>query len=185
MHPTKPSPRVRITASAATAFILMPIVSACSDPIREYATPDALCGVKVSPRALEPLMPPGAEVSSREKEGSGARRCDVMVDGKTVLATAVEWYEGGSSLEYVAARTVGVEPGDKKTTDKRYLFSDTGAIGLVQCADPDKIDRDVDGDLFSSARISGQSATESEFKAFIVNYTEALSDSEACNGDIW
>ncbi|MCC5035843.1 hypothetical protein DMH02_022170 [Streptomyces sp. WAC 00631] len=183
MHPNKPSPRIHTLASAA--LILIPMLSACSDAQREYATPEALCGIEISPRALEPLMPPGDKVSLREKKGSGARRCDVMVDGKTVLATAVEWYEGGSSLEHVAARTVGVEPGDKKTADNRYLYSDTGAIGLVQCVDPSKIDQDVDGDLFATARVSGYSATESELKTLIIGYAKALSDSDACRGDIW
>ncbi|MEU7283250.1 hypothetical protein AB0A69_31420 [Streptomyces sp. NPDC045431] len=107
------------------------------------------------------------------------------MDEKTAVAAAVELYEQGSTLDHVAARAIGVEPGDKATADKRYLYSSTGAIGRVKCVDPSKLSKVADGELFTSVRVEGGPAAESEILALITDYTDAMADSAACRGDIW
>jgi hypothetical protein len=175
-----------VAAATMSVLALSLALSACSSPpTQEYEIPTSLCGTSVSPDVLKPLLPAGERVSFRATRSTGVRRCYVNVDGKEALAAAVEWYEQGSTLNYVAARTIGVEPGEKTTDDKRYLYSSTKAIGLVECVDPSKIDKDVDGDLFTSIRIEGGPATESEILALITDYTDAMAGSAACRGDIW
>lgn len=175
----------RAVAATMSVLALSLALGACSSPTQEYDIPTSLCGTKVSPDVLRPLLPAGENVSFRTIRGFGARRCYVNVDGKEALAAAVELYEQGSSLDYVATSAIGVEPGDRETADKRYMYSSTGAIGRVKCVDPSKIDKDTDGELFTSIRIEGEPATESQILALITDYTDAMADSAACRGDIW
>ncbi|MEU2183431.1 hypothetical protein [Streptomyces thermolilacinus] len=154
---------------------------------REYRIPDTLCGVKVSADHLTAVLPPGKKITQRTTSAPGIRRCYVDIDDNNVLATAMDWRAEGTSLLEYAAGVYGVDLDGQLTADKRYFFSPMGGVGFVHCPTPSPRHRESDkiGDLFSFVRTGGQAVGESEMRALIIEYTEALTDSEACKGDLW
>lgn len=150
--------KLRLAASIAGVATLAILSSACSAAEKSYATPGALCGKSISPKFLEPFMPPGKKVSVVSRhETEGIRRCRIYVDGKEVLSASSEWLSKESSLLEVAALpSNSVEPGDTVTKDGRYIYSKTGAIGKVTCLAPPTSGERV----FVSIRISGGSLTQ-------------------------
>ncbi|MDG9701758.1 hypothetical protein [Streptomyces sp. DH37] len=155
-------------------------MSACAEEReREYEIPGSLCGTAVQTEALEPLMPPGKEVSTQTSSGvEGLTRCRVSVDGRQVLSVGVDWQKEGRSPSDVASFLAGVEPGDKETEDGRYLYSDEGAVGEVVCPEPRRPGRK----LFVTARADQDEAPgETAMKEFIAAYAQAVGKSDECS----
>ncbi|MFB9391655.1 hypothetical protein ACFPM3_14290 [Streptomyces coeruleoprunus] len=140
---------------------------------------------------LEAVLPPGKSISAQSKSGHGSQRCRLEIDGNTALSAGVEWYDEGRPLDFLAGLMMppvgdaGFERPHKLTPDKRFLISDSAAVGLVKCADPSYIDRDVKGDLFTKMYVLGGQSNEEEIKSLITAYTEAMTNSAACRNEIW
>ncbi|MCQ0023419.1 hypothetical protein M4914_10965 [Streptomyces somaliensis DSM 40738] len=131
---------------------------------------------------MEAVLPPGKKITQTAKPGVGSRRCYVYVDDEEVLASATEWAEKGTSLRKFAEGMYGIKPSDKVTADGKYLYSATGAIGLVKCPAPDF--KQTESDLFAWIRTGGDPVNESDIQSLIRAYTEAASSSVACREDI-
>ncbi|MFE4910526.1 hypothetical protein ACFRCX_03015 [Streptomyces sp. NPDC056652] len=173
----------RLTAGLGVlSFVLL--VSACSEPAQPYETPKALCGVDVPAEVLDPLLPEGEKVSERSRTASGVKRCYVSVDDKVALSTSVEWYEAGTPVAEIASKTIGADPGDTVTADKRYSYSGKGGAGLMRCEEPSTIDKDVDGDLYATVRVGGDPADASAVLKFIEAYTSAAPAAGECKVDL-
>ncbi|MFE7568610.1 hypothetical protein ACFU76_16870 [Streptomyces sp. NPDC057539] len=166
----------------ALSFVLL--VSACSEPAQPYETPKALCGVGVPADVLDPLLPEGENVSERSRTASGVKRCYVSVDDKVALSTSVEWYEAGTPVAEIASKTIGADPSDEVTADKRYSYSGKGGAGLMRCEDSSTIDKDVDGDLYATIRVGGDPADASAVLKMIEAYTSAAPAAGECGVDL-
>lgn len=167
----------------ALSFVLLAV--GCSEPAQEYDVPKALCGVDVPADVLDPLLPDGEKVSERSKTASGVKRCYVSVDDKVALSTSVEWYEAKTPVAEVAEKTVGADPGDKVTADKRYSYSGKGGAGLIRCEDSSAIDKDVDGDLYTTVRVSGDDSADATAVLKVIEaYTAAAPAAGECEVDL-
>ncbi|MFE9883396.1 hypothetical protein [Streptomyces scopuliridis] len=164
------------------SFVLL--ISACSEPTQQYETPKALCGVEVPTDVLDPLLPEGEVVSERSEAASGVKRCYVSVDDKVALSTSIEWYEAETPIAEIASKTIGVDPGDKVTPDKRYSYSGKGGAGLIRCEDSSTIDKDVDGDLYATVRVGGDSVDASVALKMVQAYTTAVPAAGDCEVDL-
>ncbi|MFI6086099.1 hypothetical protein ACIBBB_35095 [Streptomyces sp. NPDC051217] len=162
------------------ALSLVLLASACSEPAEEYEVPQALCGVEVPGDVLDPLLPGGGKVSERSKTASGVKRCYVSVDDKVALSTSIEWYEADTPVAEIAEKTIGADPGDRVTGDKRYSYSGKGGAGLIRCEDSSTIDKDVDGDLYTTVRVGGDDSAE---PAAVLKAIEAYTDAAPAAGE--
>ncbi|MEV8392450.1 MULTISPECIES: hypothetical protein [unclassified Streptomyces] len=95
------------------------------------------------------------------------------MDDKVALSTSVEWYEAGTPVAEIASKTIGADPGDKVTADKRYSYSGKGGAGLMRCEGSSTIDKDVDGDLYATVRVGGDPADTSAVLKMIEACTSA------------
>ncbi|MFD5899512.1 hypothetical protein [Streptomyces sp. NPDC060366] len=173
----------RLVASlGALSFVLL--IASCSESTKEYETPQAVCGVAVPAEILDPLLPEGEKVSERSKTASGVKRCYVSVDDKVALSTSIEWYEADTPVAEIASKTIGADPDDKVSADKRYSYSGKGGAGLIRCEDSSEIDKDVDGDLYATVRVSGDSADASAVLKMVEAYTKAAPSGDGCEIDI-
>ncbi|MFC8827129.1 hypothetical protein ACFT9I_17515 [Streptomyces sp. NPDC057137] len=177
--------RRRLTVSLGALSIVV-LVSGCSEPTREkeYEVPKALCGVEVPADVLDPLLPAGEKVAERSKTASGVKRCYVSVDDEVALSTSIEWYEADTPVAEVAEKTIGAGPDDKVTTDKRYSYSGKGGAGLIECEDSSEMGKGVDGDLYTTVRVGGDSADASAVLKVIEAYTTTVPKAGACEIDI-
>ncbi|MEV0779826.1 hypothetical protein [Streptomyces sp. NPDC050428] len=162
------------------------LISSCSESTKEkeYETPQAVCGIKVPADILDPLLPEGEKATERSTTASGVKRCYVSVDDKVVLSASIEWYEADTPVAEIASQTVGADPDDKVSADKRYSYSGKGGAGLIRCEDSSKIDKDVDGDLYSIVQISGDPADASAVLKMVEAYTTAAPAGGGCEIDI-
>lgn len=178
--------RRRLNLSLGALSIVV-LVAGCSEPAqeKEYEVPKALCGVEVPAAVLDPLLPAGEKVSERSKTASGVKRCYVSVDEKVALSTSIEWYEADTPVAEIAEKTIGADPDDKVTTDKRYSYSGKGGAGLIRCDDSSTIDKDVDGDLYTTVRVGDDDSADSAavLKA-IEAYTTAAPAAGECEVDL-
>lgn len=72
----------------------------------------------------------------------------------------------------------GIDPSDKATADRKYLYSSTGAVGLVNCPASER--KQTESDLFTWVRTGGNPVGEADITLLIRAYTEAVADSAAC-----
>ncbi|PJE95073.1 hypothetical protein CUT44_25835 [Streptomyces carminius] len=152
--------------------------AACSAQERNYEIPSAMCGTAVSSGFLEPLLPPGEEISTTHSDRTeGMERCLVHVDDEQVLTFNIEWWREGTSLAKFASVVPNIDPGDKETEDGQYIYSDTGAVGKVACPRP----RKTDGDLFVAVRVDEPgSPDEAAVQKLIAAYAEEVAKSDEC-----
>ncbi|MFE2497256.1 hypothetical protein [Streptomyces scopuliridis] len=118
------------------------------------------------------------------KAASGVKRCYVSVDGKVALSTSVEWHEAGAPVAEIASKTIGADPGDKVSADKRYSYSGKGGAGLIRCDDSSTIDKDVDGGLYATVRVGGDPGDASAVLKMIEAYTSAAPAAGECEVDL-
>jgi hypothetical protein len=122
------------------------------------------------------VLPAGKVISAHPTATKWNKRCRLQVDGKPAFSATVEWWEGNTSLARVATDAIGVDPGDSKTADQRYIYSKSGAVGLVNCPNP----RRVKKNLFVSVRVVDESATAAQMEKLITAYSESVAASDDC-----
>lgn len=169
-----PRGRGRLTVVALGATLL---TTACSSPSPEleYAVPSSLCGTKVTSTSLEPLLPPGKEISEEPTAAVGVERCRLQVDGKTVFSSSVEKRAADVSAQDVAESAVGVEPTDSATGDGRFIYSKTGAVGRVECPASGQ----SDASWWVTARTTDTVAAK-DMLTFVKHYASAAAKTDAC-----
>jgi len=178
--------RLRITrflALAAVASVGVAAVSACSkgdgDDKKNYTVPSALCGIKADPDLVDPFLPGGesVEVKSLTLSG-GAKRCDVVVDGKVALREIQTWWSDGETATTVAAAYANTDDG-KTTDDGRYLYSGVGAVGKTSADCKSK--EHPDQDLYGVVQVFADGRSDPEvMKELIASYIRGLEASAEC-----
>lgn len=88
----------------------------------------------------------------------------------------MEWWEGKTPLAQVATDAIGVDPGDSETADHRYIYSKSGAVGLVNCPNQHQLKER----LFVSVRVVQESATATQMKKLITAYSTSVAASDDC-----
>ncbi|GGY35926.1 hypothetical protein [Streptomyces omiyaensis] len=171
-------------AKAVAALALVLLVSGCSqakEEKRAFQVPDSLCGTPVSADLLSPALPAGGEkVGEERKELGGYFRCTVSVDGERALTAVWEWLEAGKTARSVAYNAPYRDLADVESSDKRYVYSDTGGVSRVTC-EPAAAHRKGEAELFVTIALSeGRTAPAPEVKQLLLAYAEALSASSEC-----
>lgn len=127
----------RVNAKITAACVLVGILVGCSagSDEREYAAPEALCGVPVDTGVLSKLLPPGEKIDVQERNPTPHRkRCQVNVDGSVALVASQEWWEDGDGIDVVADAFPQVESA-QLTDDSTSLHTGTGALKKVEACD--------------------------------------------------
>ncbi|WP_428954383.1 hypothetical protein [Streptomyces sp. cg35] len=124
---------------------------------------------------LEPLLSPGKKVSAQPTSAVGAERCRLEADGEVVFSSSVETRAGDVSARDVAESAIGVEPTDSATSNGRFLYAKTGAVGRVQCPSSAKSDRS----LWVTARTT-HTTTAKDMLAFTQDYATGAADTHSC-----
>lgn len=106
------------------------------------------------------------------------------MDEKVALSMSIEWYAADTPVAEIASKTIGANPDDKVSTDKRYSYSSKGAAGLIQCEDSSGIGSDVDGDLYTTVRGADDSADASAVLKMVEAYTAVIPKADGCEIDI-
>ncbi|MFH8610543.1 hypothetical protein ACH4D5_23970 [Streptomyces sp. NPDC018029] len=148
----------------------------CSSPPAEYSPPDSLCGIAVPARLLKAVLPAGQHISVHPTSSTWNKRCRLRVDGREAFSATVEWWGHDTTLRRVAEDAVAVEPFDEMTKDHRYIYSNTGAVGTVNCPNQGGL-KDK---LFASVRVTHDDAAESDMKKLITAYTESAASPKEC-----
>ncbi|WP_330331403.1 hypothetical protein OHS33_17760 [Streptomyces sp. NBC_00536] len=79
-------PRSRSLAALPAAALLVTLAG-CGGQGRDYAVPDAACGVGVGSAVLAPLLPPGKALRAEPVDlGQGSAHCTLSVDAKPALS---------------------------------------------------------------------------------------------------
>ncbi|MFH8294591.1 hypothetical protein [Streptomyces sp. NPDC018059] len=168
--------RKQVVASVIVMSAFSLCATGCSDDKGNYTTPSSLCGIHISPELLKPVLPPGESVSAIPTSTAWNKRCRLQVDTEPAFAATIEWWEAADTLESVATDAIGVDPHDKKTPDRHYIYAKMGAVGLVECPNQ----RDLKRKLFVSVRTTNASATETQMKKLITSYSTSVASSKEC-----
>ncbi|GGR45926.1 hypothetical protein GCM10010497_56650 [Streptomyces cinereoruber] len=174
---TVPRHPARLWGAAAGAVLALTV--SCSSPAREYAVPTDLCGIEVPASALEPVLPPGKEISAHptDPKGTGIARCRLHVDGESVFSASIERWEEGASARDVAGPAQSVGPGDAQSEDARFVYSATGAVGRVDCRAAD----DAGGSVWATVRTTRDGTTAEQMKDLITAYADSAATSGECS----
>ncbi|MET9498191.1 hypothetical protein [Streptomyces sp. NPDC006552] len=166
-------------AKKGTAVCVLAGCSSESKDKREYRTPKSLCSIPVDADLLTPLLPEGKTVGVEEKNPVPSRSlCQVNVDGKTALITSQEWRERGDGVTDVADSLARIEGGEV-TSDDKYLYAGTGAVGhTASCSNP----RHKEHVLFTAIQLFADGHDDAtSMKKLITAYTEAVERSDICS----
>ncbi|MGA5216698.1 hypothetical protein ACPCAE_11570 [Streptomyces cinereoruber] len=141
--------------------------------------PTDLCGVEVPASALEPVLPPGKEISAHptDPKGTGIARCRLHVDGESVFSASVERWEKGTSARDVAGPAQSVGPGDAQSEDARFVYSTTGAVGRVGC----RAANDAGKSVWATVRTTRDGTTAEQMKNLITAYAGSAATSGECS----
>ncbi|MES9806196.1 MULTISPECIES: hypothetical protein [Streptomyces] len=155
------------------------LVVSCSSPAREYAVPTDLCGVEVPSSVLEPVLPPGREISAHptDPESTGIVRCRLHVDGKSVFSASIERWEKDTSARDVAGPAQSVGPGDAQSEGARFVYSATGAVGRVDC----RAANDAGRSVWATVRTTRDGTTAEQMKDLITAYADSAAASGECS----
>jgi hypothetical protein len=166
---------------AGCAVILL---SGCGEE-RNYAVPDELCGVRVSPKAVEPFLPPGEDLKVKEDHygsNTGVEGCTAYVDGHVVLSSRGEW-----RAERLSAKEAASVPGPWPFAGGRYVWWERGAATVLACHAPDQdtISRDEgkgDARYFAlEAQVpKPDKGTPEAMRTFLVEYARAYAKTLPC-----
>ncbi|MGW0287011.1 hypothetical protein ACWDXT_28400 [Streptomyces sp. NPDC003236] len=176
--------RAHRLSALVVGLLTVPVVglalTACSSDAssakREYAVPSSLCGTAVPSSALEPLLPAGKKISSRQSGSQGYARCQVSVDGELVLSSVIERWKPRTTLSNVAFGTYGLTSSDVKKEGPRFVISDSAAVGHVNCTP-----RRKDGaEVFAVLRKHGDPAGAASMEKAVTEFTDAASTSKGC-----
>ncbi|NYV74308.1 hypothetical protein [Streptomyces sp. UH6] len=169
----------RLYAVIGACVVMATGLTACGGAEREYAVPKSLCGIAVPADELAPFLPAGKEIEVKERDSddelSWKTGCLVLVDGKDVLATTVEWNEPDTRTGDFAGG-VSLERPDHSTDDGHFLWSGREGFGRTGCTAPDDGDR-----LFTAVRAYGSEHEDADaMKRVIHAYTKAVEKSDLC-----
>ncbi|MEU1090541.1 hypothetical protein ACFYPN_00150 [Streptomyces sp. NPDC005576] len=164
------------------AAVLASTLSACSggdEPARKnFTVPTSLCGITVDPAQVKPLLPGGDSLSTAiSKPNSGTVRCDLSVDGKTVLRFTQTWWDRLDTGMTVSGAYSGTN-GAETTDDYRFAWTGTAGVGKTSSCTSSK---HPEMRLFAivqafDPRIDDKAA----IKTLTNSYTAAVNRSDAC-----
>ncbi|MFE5729842.1 hypothetical protein ACFQ7A_02860 [Streptomyces sp. NPDC056528] len=176
---TPPRRLARLLGAGVGAGAVLALTVSCSSPAREYAVPADLCGVEVPASVLEPVLPPGKEISAHptDPKGTGIARCRLHVDGKSVFSASIERWEKDTSARDVADLAQSVDPGDTQSEDARFVYSAEGAVGRVVCRAADAAGRSV----WATVRTTRDGTTPEQMKDLVTAYADSAAASGACD----
>ncbi|MEU6811496.1 hypothetical protein ABZ920_21405 [Streptomyces sp. NPDC046831] len=145
---------------------------------RAYDVPGVLCGIPLDPGFVEPFLPGGKTLSTKESAPSGgAKRCDVLVDGDLALRQTRTWWARGESASSVAAGYSGME-GAKVSADARFVHSGTGAVGKTSSCTSDDHPRQ---NLYAVIQVLAPDREDpAAMQKLITAFTEAVEESKDC-----
>jgi len=179
----QPKWRPGFLAFAAVMSAGVLAVSSCSKgeggEKKNYTVPSVLCGIKGDPELVDPFLPGGDSVEVKPLTLSGgARRCDVVVDGKVAVREILTWWNDGESATTIAAAYAKTEDG-KTTSDGRYLYSGVGAVGKTSAACKSK--EHPEQDLYGVVQVFAPDRSDPEvMKELIASYIQGLEASPEC-----
>ncbi|MEU0895754.1 hypothetical protein [Streptomyces massasporeus] len=169
-------PRGRAILPLAAAITALLSIAACSSSDKQYTVPDALCGIKVPQKVLQEVLPNGEELTERRESSGSTKRCRIHVDGESVLSASTEHWEGETTASDVAQYALGVDPQDQRSDEGRYIYSSTGAVGKVDCAQAEEAHEP----LWTSVRVTHDGAKNADMLKLVKAYTEAVGSSPVC-----
>ncbi|WP_157993180.1 hypothetical protein [Streptomyces sp. Go-475] len=169
--------RARATLALVTAMTALLPIAACASSGKRYTVPDSLCGIKVPRSALEAVLPNGDELTEHPESSGSTKRCRIHVDGDSALSVSTEHWESETTASDVAQSALGVDPQDQQSDDGRYIYSSTGAVGKVDCAQADEANES----LWASVRVTHDDAKDADMLKLITAYAGAVGSSHVCS----
>ncbi|MEU3556161.1 hypothetical protein [Streptomyces fragilis] len=159
-------------------------LTACSDGDgtvgkRAYEVPGALCGIALDPKYLEPFLPGGKVLTTKETApNSGTTQCSVLVDGDPVLRQTRTWWARGESASSVARGFWGMK-GAKMSDDARFVHSGTGGVGKTSsCTSAEHPEQN----LYAAIQVfDPDRADPAAVEKLVTAYTKAVEASEECD----
>ncbi|MFC5154842.1 hypothetical protein [Streptomyces amakusaensis] len=180
--------RIKPAFMMPVAALLVLPTSACTAPepeaAKSYTVPNTLCDNPIEPNLLEPALPPGRKISTKETKLIGAEGCHILVDGVSALSVRKVWRESSTTVLDVSSlwHGGGIRLDSKLTKDRRYAWSAKGGVARVHCPEPKEPKRKHDYTLFATIVIFGDlKAKESETKKLITAYAASVGKSAGCN----
>lgn len=166
----------------ASSGILSLALAGCGspEPEKEYKIPNAFCGMQISPDLLEPVLPPGKELTTKFDEAVGESSCRVVVDKKTALHITTGWHDKGTTALKVADGQIGVDLTETISEDESYVYSEEGAVGKIGCPNHSDKYRRENYELFTQFFLVDMKAEQSEIKALLSGLTKAVVASDEC-----
>ncbi|MYW47983.1 hypothetical protein [Streptomyces sp. SID161] len=166
--------------AAAMALAVWGLVSGCSesDAKQEYDVPRALCGVRLDPDVVSPLLPAGRTIRVGETRPVSSRQnCRVDVDGHWAMMLNLEWWDEDVSSTLVASGNPRLEKAELASDGDFY--SGTGAVKLVRGCKTSEHVRQL---LYTSLQISDPDLGDiAAMKKLSADFTEAVGRSDACS----
>ncbi|MER5937664.1 hypothetical protein ABT121_10135 [Streptomyces sp. NPDC001928] len=172
---------VRASTSISAALAVL-VVTACSSgggDEKNYTVPRTQCGISLDPELLDPFLPGGEEIVVKQSSpNGGTKRCDVIIDGETVVREVQAWWNAGESVTAVADACAKMD-GGQVTDGDRYFYSSTGGVGKT--AEPCKSTEHPAQDLYGVIQVFAPDRADSDaMKNLITSYTKALGGSGEC-----
>ena len=171
-------------ARTATAAAVLLAAAACSasGTDRDYAVPADVCGVRVGPDLLKPLLPGGEKLSQKSYDaGAGSPRCRVLVDGQLVLYVSGDVVTRDTDPIKVNAHGLQAmgNPASVSVGDAARL-ADNGALAVADCTFQGQQQRFVT--LFQLSRDVPEdvSARRAALRSLLSAYLPGAMDKQAC-----
>ncbi|MGW1013867.1 hypothetical protein ACWD4X_27980 [Streptomyces termitum] len=173
-------------AKSIAPLALALLLAGCSQPPEEkraFEVPGVLCGTKVSPALLSPLLPAGGEKLEAERSapvGGGMMTCEVAVDGTTALSLGWDWRKTGTSPGKVANDNPYLKLAEQKTPDGRVVYGEQSGAARVAC-EPAAAHRRGAYELFATLKVFEGRPDADAVKNLLVAYAKELEvSSEEC-----
>ncbi|MDO0914600.1 hypothetical protein QQM39_28335 [Streptomyces sp. DT2A-34] len=173
---------MRASTSVSVALAGALVATACSSgggDEKNYTVPRTQCGISFNPELLDPFLPGGEVMDVKQSSpNGGTKRCDVIVDGETVVREVQVWWNEGESVTSVAAAYAKMDSGQVVDGD-RYFYSGAGGVGKT--TDSCKSTEHPGQDLYAVIQVFASGRSDSDaMKNLITSYTKALEGSGEC-----
>ncbi|MPY61412.1 hypothetical protein [Streptomyces spongiae] len=155
----------------------------------EYDLPKALCGVPVGRSTIEPLFPPGKEltdVGGELADGQDRSSCSYLVDGNGALSFSDQRYQEKLTVRDVLMKTVPDSQAKEITvvSSGRIAVYRGHVVGVADCSG---LPSDVDGEEAQSYAITvgiGKPKTwqeaQTKLTQFMKKFLPAAAKAEGC-----
>ncbi|MFJ4685816.1 hypothetical protein [Streptomyces sp. NPDC088789] len=156
------------------------LLSGCggTEQQREYSIPRSLCGTPVDTDALEDFLPPGRKISMTDRDRSGSKTCQVVVDKVLVVTTTQMWIGEGKSTSYFASGQTLDDP-DHSEDGGRFLYSGNESFGKTRTC----VDDEYGQELYAAVQAQGSQHRDADaMKRIILAYIEEVERSDECTG---